>query len=590
MQIEKVWVETQEPPREKVSALVRSHKLSPVLATLLVNRGIDTPEKASEFFNPDLKQLHDPFKMKDMMVAVQRLDQAIRDDETIMIYGDYDVDGITAVSLVYLFLRQWVKDEDHLLFYIPDRYSEGYGISKQGLEYAFRNGVNLVISLDCGIKANERVDFAHSHGLDFIICDHHLPGDTLPNAVAVLDPKREDCSYPFDELSGCGVGFKLLQGFCMYRELPFSYIEQFLDLVAVSNASDIVPLTGENRILTYYGINILNKRPNCGLSAIIKISGLEKHPIQIDDIVFKIGPRLNAAGRTAVDSIDGNSGGQVAVELLTAQTEIEALRLVNRIDSFNQHRKDVDRQITEQAHSILNADPLHETRKCTVIFHKDWVKGVVGIVASRLIETYHRPTVVLTESGGFITGSARSIPGFDLYQAIENCSDLLENFGGHTYAAGLTMRPENYPIFKERFEKFVEEHINPNHLVQTIHIDSELALDEITPEFRRNLQRFQPFGPGNSSPTFISRHVVDSGDAKKFGAKMEHMKMELGQRDRSYRPVNAIVFSQAGEYYDLVKSGCDIDVCYSLVENHYQGITTPQLRIKDIKQSTKENY
>jgi len=585
MQIEKVWVENPEPSPEKVATLVRSHRLSPVLARLLVDRGIDTPDKARDFFNPDLHKLHDPFLMKDMLAAVQRLDQAIRDEETIMIYGDYDVDGITAVSLVYLFLRPWVKDRRKIKFYIPDRYSEGYGISKQGIDFAFRNEVSLIISLDCGIKAIERVAYAKTLGIDFIICDHHLQGDTLPSAVAVLDPKRNDCNYPFDELSGCGVGFKLLQGFCMFRELPFSYIEPFLDLVAVSNASDIAPLVGENRILTYYGIETLNRRPNCGLAAIIKNCGLEKHPIQIDDIVFKIGPRLNAAGRTEVDSIDGNSGGQVAVELLISQTESEALRLVNRIDSFNQHRKDVDRQITEQAHSILEADPLHKSRKCTVIFHKGWVKGVVGIVASRLIETYYRPTVVLTESGGFITGSARSIPGFDLYQAIEHCSDLLENFGGHTYAAGLTMRPEKYPLFKEKFEQYVEEHINPSHLVQTINLDSPLALDEITPEFRHDLQRFQPFGPGNPAPTFVSRNVVDSGEAKRFGSKNEHMKMELGQRDRSYKPVNAIVFSQAAEYYDLVHSGTDIDVCYALVENHYQGTITPQLRIKDIKKA-----
>ncbi len=585
MHADKKWVVRPAGDAAKVETLSTTLGIDPRLANLLVQRGIDTTELARQFFDPKLDELHDPYLMKDMMLAVQRIEQAISNRERVMVYGDYDVDGITAVALVYNFLSRWMDD---LLFYIPDRYAEGYGISEKGIDYAADNGAKLIIALDCGIKACSKVAYAKRKGVDFIICDHHLPGESIPQAVAVLDPKRADCTYPFKDLSGCGVGFKLVQAFCQFKELPFDTIEPLLDLVAVSIASDIVPIIGENRILAHYGLVRLNSQPNKGLAAIIKLCGLERHNIAIDDIVFKIGPRINAAGRMEIEIDEedprAQSGGRTAVRLLTALNEQRALYFVQQIDTFNKDRKSIDRNITLEAHSYLEQSPELQAKKCTVIYNPNWMKGVVGIVASRLIETYFRPTVVLTMSHGLVTGSARSVPGFDLYQAVESCSDLLENFGGHTYAAGLTMKPERVEEFKARFEAYVEANIEPDMLVPQIDIDEPLQFADITPAFRRTLNAFQPFGPGNPAPVFITRNVSDNGTARLVGARGEHLKMELIQGQRPFTPMSAIAFGQT-DHFDHIKRGGAIDICYNVVENHYQGNVTPQLRIKDIKPS-----
>ena len=585
MSAEKRWVIKPQGDPAKVENLSAALGSPPVLANLLVQRGIETHEEAWQFFNPKLENLHDPFLMKDMDRAVRRVDEAVRRGEPVMVYGDYDVDGTTAVALVYSFLRR--QGHPSLLFYIPDRYTEGYGVSIKAIDYAQRKGVKLIIALDCGIKATEKVAYAKSKGIDFIVCDHHLPGDTIPDAVAVLDPKRVDCGYPFKELSGCGVGFKMLQGYCRYKGLPFSEVECLLDLVVVSIASDIVPLVGENRILAHYGLKRLNEKPGKGLLSIIKICGLDKHQITIDDIVFKIGPRINAAGRMEVDSDDENaapSGGHSAVYLMVARDEEVASEYGAFIDTCNQDRKNIDRSITQQAHELIERNPEMKARKSTVIYNPKWMKGIVGIVASRLIETYYRPTVVLTMSNGFVTGSARSVPGFDLYQAVESCSDLLENFGGHIYAAGLTMRPENVDEFTRRFNEYVERHIDPQMLIPQVEIDSELLFSDITPQFRSTLNRFQPFGPGNNSPVFVTRGVSNRGDARLVGAEREHLKMDLIQGQKPNTLIPAIAFQQPA-LYEHVRSGRGIDVCYTVVENHYRGTVTPQLRIKDIKKS-----
>ena len=580
MPIEKRWVVKPQGNPEAVAAMAAATGISPVLANLLVQRGIDTLEKAKKFFNPQLSDLHDPFLMKDMDKAVERVERAVRNREKIMVYGDYDVDGTTAVALVYKFLRQ-ISHKD-LLFYIPDRYTEGYGISTKGIDHAARKGATLIIALDCGIKAIEKVDYAKRKGVDFIICDHHLPAEEIPRAVAVLDPKRADCSYPFDELSGCGVGFKLVQAYCQKNGIPFQQIEPLLDLLAVSIASDIVPLVDENRILAHYGLLRLNASPSKGLLSIIKICGLDRHNITIDDIVFKIGPRINAAGRMRMDENDENaapSGGYAAVNLLIEGNESLAEEFGSVIDGFNQDRKCIDRSVTQEAHDFIEAHAELKAAKSTVIYNPRWMKG---IVASRLIETYYRPTVVLTMSNGFVTGSARSVPGFDLYQAIESCSDLLENFGGHMYAAGLTMRPERVEEFTRRFNAYVEENIDPITLQPQVEIDSELFFSNITPAFRRDLNRFQPFGPGNPAPVFVTRGVVSHGETKLVGADCEHLRMDLMQRQKPNTTIQTIAFQQP-THYEWIRAGHPIDVCYQIVENHYRGSVSVQLRIKDIK-------
>ena len=583
MPIEKRWVVKPQGNPEAVAAMAAATGISPVLANLLVQRGIDTLEKAKKFFNPQLSDLHDPFLMKDMDKAVERVERAVRNREKIMVYGDYDVDGTTAVALVYKFLRQ-IGHKD-LLFYIPDRYTEGYGISTKGIDHAARKGATLIIALDCGIKAIEKVDYAKRKGVDFIICDHHLPAEEIPRAVAVLDPKRADCSYPFDELSGCGVGFKLVQAYCQKNGIPFQQIEPLLDLLAVSIASDIVPLVDENRILAHYGLLRLNASPSKGLLSIIKICGLDRHNITIDDIVFKIGPRINAAGRMRMDENDENaapSGGYAAVNLLIEGNESLAEEFGSVIDGFNQDRKCIDRSVTQEAHDFIEAHAELKAAKSTVIYNPRWMKGIVGVVASRLIETYYRPTVVLTMSNGFVTGSARSVPGFDLYQAIESCSDLLENFGGHMYAAGLTMRPERVEEFTRRFNAYVEENIDPITLQPQVEIDSELFFSNITPAFRRDLNRFQPFGPGNPAPVFVTRGVVSHGETKLVGADCEHLRMDLMQRQKPNTTIQTIAFQQP-THYEWIRAGHPIDVCYQIVENHYRGSVSVQLRIKDIK-------
>ena len=582
MPIEKRWVVKPQGNPKAVAAMAAATGISPVLANLLVQRGIDTLEKAKKFFNPQLSDLHDPFLMKDMDKAVERVERAVRNREKIMVYGDYDVDGTTAVALVYKFLRQ-IGHKD-LLFYIPDRYTEGYGISTKGIDHAARKGATLIIALDCGIKAIEKVDYAKRKGVDFIICDHHLPAEEIPRAVAVLDPKRADCSYPFDELSGCGVGFKLVQAYCQKNGIPFQQIEPLLDLLAVSIASDIVPLVDENRILAHYGLLRLNASPSKGLLSIIKICGLDRHNITIDDIVFKIGPRINAAGRMRMDENDENaapSGGYAAVNLLIEGNESLAEEFGSVIDGFNQDRKCIDRSVTQEAHDFIEAHAELKAAKSTVIYNPRWMKGIVGIVASRLIETYYRPTVVLTMSNGFVTGSARSVPGFDLYQAIESCSDLLENFGGHMYAAGLTMRPERVEEFTRRFNAYVEENIDPITLQPQVEIDSELFFSNITPAFRRDLNRFQPFGPGNPAPVFVTRGVVSHGETKLVGADCEHLRMDLMQRQKPNTTIQTIAFQQP-THYEWIRAGHPIDVCYQIVENHYRGSVSVQLRIKDI--------
>ena len=583
MPIEKRWVVKPQGNPKAVAAMAAATGISPVPANLLVQRGIDTLEKAKKFFNPQLSDLHDPFLMKDMDKAVERVERAVRNREKIMVYGDYDVDGTTAVALVYKFLRQ-IGHKD-LLFYIPDRYTEGYGISTKGIDHAARKGATLIIALDCGIKAIEKVDYAKRKGVDFIICDHHLPAEEIPRAVAVLDPKRADCSYPFDELSGCGVGFKLVQAYCQKNGIPFQQIEPLLDLLAVSIASDIVPLVDENRILAHYGLLRLNASPSKGLLSIIKICGLDRHNITIDDIVFKIGPRINAAGRMRMDENDENaapSGGYAAVNLLIEGNESLAEEFGSVIDGFNQDRKCIDRSVTQEAHDFIEAHAELKAAKSTVIYNPRWMKGIVGIVASRLIETYYRPTVVLTMSNGFVTGSARSVPGFDLYQAIESCSDLLENFGGHMYAAGLTMRPERVEEFTRRFNAYVEENIDPITLQPQVEIDSELFFSNITPAFRRDLNRFQPFGPGNPAPVFVTRGVVSHGETKLVGADCEHLRMDLMQRQKPNTTIQTIAFQQP-THYEWIRAGHPIDVCYQIVENHYRGSVSVQLRIKDIK-------
>lgn len=567
--MKKRWTYKNAGNPSVVEGLMNSLGIDRVLATLLVQRGIETYEQAQLFFRPKLENLYDPFLMKDMKEAVARIDKAILSNEKILVYGDYDVDGTTAVALVYSFLK---KQYLRIGTYIPDRYSEGYGISYKGIDFAAESDYSLVIALDCGIKAVDKIEYAKEKGIDFIICDHHLPGDEIPKAVAVLDAKRPDCSYPFKELSGCGVGFKLMQGYCQTKGISLEELYPLLDLVAVSIASDIVPVIDENRILTFYGLQYLNNSPSRGLKAIIKLAGIEKHDIAIDDIVFRIGPRINAAGRM--------ESGKSAVDLLCAEDDSIAFEMGSVVNSCNNDRKSIDRTITQEALRMISTNPDLLNRKATVLFNPEWHKGVVGIVASRLIETYFRPTVILTESNGFATGSARSVPGFDLYQAVEACSDLLENFGGHMYAAGLTMKVENVPIFMKRFETYVSEKIEPEMLIPQIDIDSNIDFSDITDKFYRILKQFQPFGPGNMSPVFVTENVYDAGDSRLVGNDREHVKLSLIQEDNP-RVFQGIAFHMA-DYFKGIQKGTSFNICYSLTENNFRGISTLQLRVKDI--------
>ena len=571
MAIEKKWIVKEQGNPALVRALSAELGIDQVLANLLVQRNITTAERAREFFKPDLGKLHDPFLMKDMDKAVQRLEKAITTEEKVLIYGDYDVDGTTAVALMYTFIRNFNPNVE---YYIPDRYDEGYGISYKGIEWGHDNGYTLIIALDCGIKAVEKIAYAKSLGIDMIICDHHLPDEQLPPAVAILDPKRADCPYPFDDLSGCGVGFKLIQAYAIRKSLPFAWVESFLDLVAVSIAADLVSMTGENRILAYYGLERLNQSPRKGLQSIIKLSGLENHKITVDDIVFKIGPRINAAGRM--------ESGRTAVHLLVSRSDEEAQNIGKIIDLHNKERKSVDKQITKAAIESVMHDRNFRSRKSTVVFDPKWNKGVVAIVASRLVEAFYRPTIVLTESNGLITGSARSIAGFDLYEAIKECSEYLENYGGHMYAAGLTLKKENLKSFEDKFEAVVAEKITEDILTPVVQIDTFLDFKQITPKFFRILKQFQPFGPGNQSPVFITENVYDNGNGRLVGSGNGHMKLELIQEDEPYRYISAIAFNRS-EHFEHLHAGNPVDICYSIAENYYRGIANIQLRVKDIR-------
>lgn len=570
--MEKRWVLKQQGSPEENEKLSKELNIEPVLANLLVQRGVKTFDQAKAFFRPQLDDLYDPFRMKDMDRAIERIGKAIQDNEHILVYGDYDVDGTTSVALVYSFFKEIY---DNIGYYVPDRYSEGYGISLQGIQHAQENSYSLIIALDCGIKANEKIQYAKENGIDFIICDHHLPGDELPNAEAVLDPKRFDCDYPFKDLSGCGVGFKLIQGYAKTNNIPFENLIQYLDLVVVSIASDIVSITDENRILAHYGLIQLNENPREGLKSIINLSGLAEKQIAVEDIVFKIGPRINAAGRM--------ESAHKAVELLLAVNARKAKVAANSVNFFNDARKNIDRNITQEALRLLAQEvELGEKKLSTVLYNSKWHKGVVGIVASRLIETYYRPTVVLTASNGLATGSARSVVGYDIYQAIESCSDLLENFGGHMYAAGLTLQIDKVPEFIKRFEKIVSETIRDDQLIPQVDIDSRLKLKDITPKFYKILKQFQPFGPGNMAPVFVTKEVADNGEGRIVGLSKEHLKLSLVQEDEPFKSYPAIAFQQAN-LYEYIHSGDYFDICYSIDENCFRGRTTLQLNIKDIQ-------
>ncbi|MBR5906513.1 MAG: single-stranded-DNA-specific exonuclease RecJ [Bacteroidales bacterium] len=572
MSAEKKWIVMEQADPAKVEKLSAEVGIDRVLAELLVKRGVETFDQARSFFRPSLDDLHDPFLMKDMDVAVERLRKAITSGEKILVYGDYDVDGTTAVALVFSFIRRFTPNVD---FYIPDRYDEGYGVSYKGIDWAFEGGFGLIITLDCGIKAIDKAEYARSKGVDMIICDHHLPEETLPGAVAVLDPKREDCHYPFDDLSGCGVGFKLVQAYSARYGIPFDSLVPLLDLLVVSIASDLVTMVGENRTLAHFGLKQLNENPHKGLLAMINLSNLEPGHLTIDDIVFKIGPRINAAGRM--------ESGRLAVELLTAEDVGEAMFIGEKINENNNERKNIDREVTREALEMVESGNCLARENATVVYNPRWSKGIVGIVASRLVEAYYKPTVVLTKSNGFVTGSARSIAGFDLYEAIESCADLLENFGGHVYAAGLTLKEENLEEFARRIDGFIAGKITADMLIPVVDIDAKLDFSQITPKFFRILKQFQPFGPGNGNPVFMTENVYDAGNGRKVGAGGIHLKLDLIQESQPYHQIAAIAFNMA-DYYEYIKSGNPLDVCYSIVENYYRGNSTIQLRVKDLRE------
>ena len=546
------------------------------IANLLIQRGVKTFSEARSFFRPKLTDLHDPFLMKDMDKAVARVKKAIDNDERVMIYGDYDVDGTTSVALMYSFLRSRLTNIE---YYIPDRYMEGYGISRLSIDYASEKKISLVIVLDCGIKAIDKIAYAKELGIDFIICDHHNPDETIPDAVAVLDPKQPDCPYPFKELSGCGVGFKLIQAFCMNQGIPEEVAFELLDLVVVSIASDIVPVIGENRVLAYFGLQKLNSNPSTGLKTIIKYAGLVGE-IKINDIVFKIGPRLNASGRI--------EHGKKSVAILLAEDAKELDDLGLEINSYNEIRKTLDRDITQEALEIIEKSQFYKGRVSTVIYNRDWHKGVVGIVASRLTEYYYRPTVVLTESNGLATGSARSVGEFDLYEAIGKCADLLESYGGHMYAAGLSMKLENVAEFSRRFEQVVRNSISEEQLKQTIEIDAKISLSDLSPKFLRLLNQFEPYGPHNMMPTFLTENVFDSGSSRLVGKNNEHLKLDLMEANRSSSVFSGIAFSQS-DHIEMIKKSEPFDICYSVTENEYRGKTYMQLNVRDIKSRHDEN-
>ncbi len=564
-----------EPPTsdQKKAAEELGAKLgiNPILGLLLIRRGITTESAARRYFRPQLADLINPFLMKDMDVAVDRLNDAMGRKERILVYGDYDVDGCTAVALVYKFLQQFYSNID---YYIPDRYDEGYGISEKGLKYAQETGVKLIIILDCGIKAIEEIAYAKKLGIDFIICDHHVPDEEMPDAVAVLNPKREDDPYPFKHLCGCGVGFKFMQAFAKNNGIPFSRLIPLLDFCAVSIAADIVPIMGENRILAFHGLKQLNTNPSVGLKSIIEICGLTGREITMSDIVFKIGPRINASGRM--------QNGTEAVDLLVERDFNKALAEANLINEYNEQRKDVDKQMTEEANQIVAELESQKHHSSIVLYDENWKKGVIGIVASRLTELYYRPTVVLTKHNGLATGSARSVAGYDLYDAIKSCRDLLENFGGHTYAVGLSMKIENIPEFRRRFQKYVTEHILPEQTEATLDINAVIDFKDVTKKLHNDLKKFAPHGPDNPKPLFCTRNVYDYGTSKVVGRQQEHIKLELVD-SKSSNVLNGIAFGQSASAR-YIKSKRSFDIVYTIEDNIYKR-SEVQLQIEDIQPS-----
>ena len=587
--METKWILHQPVDKQQVAEIVKVLNIDENLATLLVQRGITNYEEAKTFFRPSLSQLHDPFLMKDMDRAVERVIRAINDGEKVLVYGDYDVDGTTAVAVVYTYLKPFFKKKK-IEFYIPDRYEEGYGISIKGIDYAADNGFKLVIALDCGIKAVERIDYANQRGVDFIICDHHRAGDVIPNAVAVLDAKRPDCHYPYDELSGCGVGFKLVTALSMKGLGTIEQVYELLDLLAVSIAADIVPITGENRVLAYFGLKQLNKKPRPGIEAILQHANIYRRDedqqeqdesvltreLTISDLVFLIGPRINAAGRIAKASD--------SVRLLLADKKEHAEKLAASINDLNDERREFDNRITEEALDMIDADDVLRDAKSTVVFNERWHRGVIGIVASRLTDYYYRPTIVLTKANGLVTGSARSIKNFDIYDAIDNCSDLLEHFGGHKYAAGLSMKPENLPEFCRRFEAYVAEHLVDEDFVPEMEVDLKIKFSDITSKFMRILNQFAPFGPGNMAPVFWTDNVIDAGGSRPVGGH-KHLKLtvsQVGDAEQGVAPFSGIAF-QKGDLFNRIHSGEPFSICYHLEYNTWQGKTNLQLNVKDIK-------
>lgn len=565
--MQKRWTVRKVGDSELINRLSGQFNINPVLTNLLIQRGIDTFEKAKRFFRPSTTHLHDPFLMKDMDKAVRRILAAINKKEKILVYGDYDVDGTTAVALMYTFLKKFHKYID---FYIPDRYSEGYGISYQSIDFAKEKNFKLIIALDCGIKAVDKIDYANTKGIDFIICDHHRPGEFLPKAYAVLDPKRLDCEYPYKDLSGCGVGFKLAQAFINQRNLSFEELTPFLDLLAISICADIVPITDENRVLTKFGLELLNAHPRIGIKTILDLNNF-KRQIDVSDIVFVIAPRINAAGRV--------NSGKAAVELLISEDYETALRFAKSINIDNNTRKDLDTQITQEALVMIEKQANFKYGRTSVLFNPNWHKGVVGIVASRVIDQHYKPTVVLTESDQLITGSARSIKDFDIYDALEACSDLLEHFGGHMYAAGLTMKRENLESFRERFEQVAQDKLTDDMMIPEMDIDAEIELSLIDNKFYSILKQFAPFGPENMRPIFIAKNVTDKGFAKIVGSN--HLKMDLSQTNGSSNYIKSIAFQQGNHFAEIIKK-TPFHVCFSIEENEWNGDTSLQLNIKDI--------
>ncbi|GAA4757095.1 MULTISPECIES: single-stranded-DNA-specific exonuclease RecJ [Flavobacterium] len=560
------WNLKPKPEKQKIKALQDALNIDDVVATLLLQRGIETYEDAKTFFRPTLNDLHDPFLMKDMDKAVKRIEKAIQNQENILVFGDYDVDGTTAVSLMSSYLK---TVSPNIATYIPDRYNEGYGISYLGIDYADDNGVSLIIALDCGIKSIEHIDYAKQKGIDFIICDHHRPGDELPDAVAVLDPKRGDCDYPYKELCGCGVGFKLIQALGKNRNQSINDLVPYLDLVATAIAADIVPITGENRVLAKFGLEVINSAPRAGIKALIQ--NVKKKTLTISDVVFIIAPRINAAGRI--------KHGNYAVELLTEFDLEQAIQFAAEIETFNADRKDLDKQITKEALSQIIKNN-EEKRFSTVVYQEDWHKGVIGIVASRLVENYYRPTVVFTKSGEKLAASARSVKDFDIYNALEACAEHLEQFGGHMYAAGMTIKEENLQAFKQAFEEVVEKNIHPDLLTPEVSIDLEINLNEINEKLLRILRQFEPFGPENMTPIFLTKNVYDTGYPKQLGSENEHLRLFVKQDDSE--GFGTIGFG-LGKKIEIARNRNVFDLVYSIEENEWNGNTSIQLQMKDLK-------